>query len=140
MHASTSGHSSFLSLINRDKDLKIELRGFEKNQSIFADRIKFKQIIFNLLNNAIKFTEKGVVLFELLDKKDKWVFIVKDTGVGIAKEDFNIIFEEFKRGSSSYVNSKSGSGLGLSLAKRLVNLHGGDITFSSRIGITSLGK
>ncbi len=125
---------SNLNPICTKKDLKFELKGLKKNQKILADRIKFKQIIFNLLNNAIKFTEKGIISFEFIDKKDKWEFNVKDTGVGIAKEDFSIIFKEFKRVRSSYVDSKPGSGLGLALTKRLVNLHGGNISFMSKVG------
>ncbi len=125
---------SALNPLYNEKDLKFKLKGLNKNQVIIIDRIKFKQIIFNLLSNAIKFTEKGTILVEFLDKKDNWEFNVKDTGVGIAKKDFNIIFKEFKRVRTTYVNSKPGSGLGLALTKRLVNLHGGNISFISELG------
>jgi len=125
---------STLNPLYSKKNLKFELKGLKKNQVISVDRIKFKQIIFNLLSNAIKFTEKGTIIFEFVDSKDKWEFIVKDTGIGISKEDFNIIFKEFKRVRSASVDSKPGSGLGLALTKRLVNLHGGDISFKSKLG------
>ncbi|MFX1311370.1 MAG: PAS domain S-box protein [Promethearchaeota archaeon] len=117
-----------------DKDLKFEIKGLNKDQIILADRIKLKQIIYNLLSNAIKFTEKGVIIFEFLDKKDNWEFNVKDTGIGIAKEDFEIIFKEFKRVRSPFDDLKPGAGLGLALTKRLVNLHGGNISFKSKLG------
>jgi len=125
--------STLRSLYN-EKGLIIDLKGLKKEQLIFADRIKFKQIIYNLLSNAIKFTEKGKVTFEFRDSKDMWEFIVKDTGIGIAEKDFNIIFKEFKRVKSAYIDSIPGSGLGLALTKRIVNLHGGDILFTSKLG------
>ena len=125
--------STFKPLYN-EKGLIIDLKGFKKEQLIFADRIKFKQIIYNLLSNAIKFTEKGKVIFEFRDSKNTWDFIVKDTGIGIAEKDFNIIFKEFKRVKSAYIDSIPGSGLGLALTKRIVNLHGGDILFTSNLG------
>jgi len=116
------------------KDLNIELKGIKREQLIFADRIKFKQIIYNLLRNAIKFTEKGSILFEFLDNKDNWEFNVIDTGIGIAEEDFSKILQDFKRVKSTYVDSITGSGLGLALTKRIVNLHGGEISFTSKLG------
>ena len=115
-------------------DLKIELRGLKKSQIIYADPLKLKQIIYNLLSNAIKFTEKGMITFEFLDKKYNWEFYIKDTGIGIAKKDFDIIFKDFKRVKSPYVDSMPGSGLGLSLTKRIIQLHGGDISFTSKLG------
>ncbi len=117
-----------------EKGLIIDLKGLKKEQLIFADRIKFKQIIYNLLSNAIKFTKKGKVTFEFRDSRDTWEFVVKDTGIGIAEKDFNIIFKEFQRVKSAYIDSIPGSGLGLALSKRIVNLHGGDILFTSKLG------
>ncbi len=125
---------STLKPLYNEKELIIDLKGLKKEQLIFADRIKFKQIIYNLLSNAIKFTEKGKIIFEFRDSKDMWEFIVKDTGIGIAEKDFNIIFKDFKRVKSTYVDSIPGSGLGLALTKRIVNLHGGDILFTSKLG------
>jgi len=125
---------STLKPIYNEKGLIIDLKGLKKEQLIFADRIKFKQIIYNLLSNAIKFTEKGKVTFEFRDIKNTWEFIVKDTGIGIAEKDFNIIFKEFQRVKSAYIDSIPGSGLGLALTKRIVNLHGGDILFTSKLG------
>ena len=125
---------STLKPLYNEKELIIELKGLKKEQLIFADRIKFKQIIYNLLSNAIKFTEKGKVTFEFRESKDIWEFNVKDTGIGIAEKDFEIIFKDFMRVKSAYVDSILGSGLGLALSKRIVNLHGGDIVFTSKLG------
>lgn len=125
---------SALNSLYSKKDLNIELIGIKREQLIFADRIKFKQIIYNLLSNAIKFTEKGSILFEFLDNKDNWEFNVIDTGIGIAEEDFSLIFRDFKRVKSTYVDSIPGSGFGLALTMRIVNLHGGEISFTSKLG------
>jgi PAS domain S-box-containing protein len=124
---------STLKPLYNEKELILDLKGLKKERLIFADRIKFKQIIYNLLSNAIKFTEKGRITFEFRESKDIWEFIVKDTGIGIAEKNFNIIFKDFKRVKSAYVDSILGSGLGLALTKRIVNLHGGDILFTSKL-------
>jgi len=116
-----------------EKDIKWELVGLKKAQFIFADRIKFKQIIYNLLSNAIKFTKKGKIIFEFKENKYDWEFAIKDTGIGISENDFDIIFKDFKRVKSEYVEAAQGIGLGLALTKRLVNLQGGDISFSSKL-------
>jgi signal transduction histidine kinase len=117
------------------KKINIKLKGMNKNSLIFADRIKFKQIIYNLLSNALKFTEKGSVILDFKDNSKEWVFEIKDTGIGIAVKDFNLIFKDFKRIKSPYVDSIAGSGLGLALTKRMVNLHEGEITFRSKLGV-----
>jgi len=124
---------STLKPLYNEKGLIIDLKGLKKEQLIFADRIKFKQIIYNLLSNAIKFTEKGKVIFEFRNNKNTWDFIIKDTGIGIAEKDFDIIFKEFNRVKSAYIDSIPGSGLGLALTKRLVYLHGGEILFTSKL-------
>jgi len=117
-----------------EKDIKLDIIGLRKKQFIFADRIKFKQIIYNLLSNAIKFTEKGRIVFEFKENKRDWEFIIKDTGIGIAEKDFGIIFKDFERVKSKYVDSTQGTGLGLALTKRIINMHGGDINFMSKLG------
>ena len=117
-----------------DKKLKFEIIGFSKKTKIRADRLKLKQIVYNLLTNAIKVTEKGSIILEFSEAKKVWEFKVKDTGIGIADKDFDIIFKDFKRVKSSFVDSTPGSGLGLALTKRIVELHGGKIGFTSSIG------
>jgi len=116
-----------------EKDIKWELAGLKKEQFIFADRIKFKQIIYNILSNAVKFTKKGKIIFEFKENKKDWEFAVKDTGIGISEKDFDIIFKDFKRVKSDYVDATEGVGLGLALTKRIINIHGGDISFNSKL-------
>ena len=86
------------------------------------------------MSNAIKFTIDGYVKLQIKENYYNWIFKVVDTGIGIAKNDFPLIFKEFKRVDSPYVRSIPGTGLGLSLSKRLIELHGGEINFTSLLG------
>lgn len=126
---------SVLKPLYRNKILKFKIKGLDKEIRIYADPLQFKQILYNLLSNAIKFTSDGQITFQIYEKYDEWEFKIRDTGIGIDRKDFDIIFEEFKRVDSPYVSSTRGTGLGLSLTKRLVNLHGGNIGFTSVLGI-----
>jgi signal transduction histidine kinase len=106
---------------------------------VTADERKFKQILINLLTNAVKFSYPGGWV-EVTVRRDKNVNInavvitVKDSGLGIAREDQAAIFEEFHQLKSTGSAKLEGTGLGLSLAKRLVELHGGRIWVESEIG------
>jgi signal transduction histidine kinase len=100
-----------------------------------ADERKVKQILLNLLSNAVKFTPDGgrVDLSATLDT-DKVEIAVKDTGVGISPEDQASLFEEFKQLGRDSSRKAEGTGLGLALTKRLVELHGGQILVDSALG------
>jgi PAS domain S-box-containing protein len=102
---------------------------------VTADVIKMKQILYNLLSNAIKFTEAGglVSVRGRLDKETVMVQVI-DTGIGIAPEDMVTLFEEFRQLDSSLSRKHEGTGLGLALTRRLVELHGGEITVESELG------
>jgi signal transduction histidine kinase len=102
---------------------------------IQADERKVKQILVNLLSNAVKFTPDGgrVDVNARLDT-DKVEVAVSDTGVGIAKEDREMVFEEFRQAGRDYTKKAEGTGLGLALTKRFVELHGGTITLESELG------
>ncbi|MGQ4876201.1 MAG: PAS domain-containing sensor histidine kinase [Promethearchaeia archaeon] len=125
---------SNLKPIYEKKRLKFYYEGPKKNTKILADPMKLKQILFNLLDNAIKYTKKGSITLKVFKNEDYWQFDVIDTGIGISEENYEIIFKEFERGNSNYIYSIKGSGLGLPLAKRLVELHGGRIFFTSEVG------
>lgn len=100
-----------------------------------ADARMLKQIMLNLLSNAVKFTPDGGQVGARAEKgKDGVEITVWDTGIGIAPEDQERIFEEFQQVDSSYTRKYSGTGLGLSLTKRLVELHGGTIRVESEPG------
>lgn len=107
-------------------------------QQIFidADAVRISQIIGNILGNALKFTPKdGVVWFSLKQKQQNAVITVKDNGPGIDPEILPHIFEVFTQAEQSLDRQNSGLGLGLSIVKRIVDLHGGNITaYSAGLG------
>lgn len=107
-------------------------------QSMNSDSQRLRQILNNLLINALKFTDQGSITVrtraDLLEGKDAVRFEVADTGVGIAPEHQDIIFEIFKQVDSSASRKYEGSGLGLAICKRLTNLLGGGIRVDSSLG------
>ncbi len=125
--------SSLRPMYNK-KNLKFVVKGLDEEKRIYADLIRLKEILLNLLSNAIKYTIVGKIVLTIKENDNSWQFILRDTGIGIAKKDYPLIFKEFMRIDSPYVRSVPGSGLGLSLTKRLVELHGGQIEFCSVLG------
>ncbi len=103
--------------------------------SWIADERKFRQILLNLLSNAIKFTPAGgCVQVEAMDAGRALQLSVKDNGIGISAQDREVVFEEFRQASGNHLAKAEGTGLGLALARRLVELHGGTITLASEPG------
>ncbi|MBN1789968.1 MAG: response regulator [Bacteroidales bacterium] len=106
-------------------------------QEVFlrTDPFRLRQILVNLINNAIKFTEKGSVEFGFSVKDDSILeFFVKDTGVGLKREELDLIFERFKRARQSEEKNIVGTGLGLAISKNLVQLLGGEMWVDSVVG------
>lgn len=102
---------------------------------VMVDRQKFKQILYNLLSNAIKFTpERGKIEIKLWREENFYWIAVKDNGIGIPEAYLNRVFEEFEQIDNSYAREYGGTGLGLPLTKKLVELHGGEIFLFSREG------
>jgi|GEM_PF-2358523 len=101
---------------------------------ICADTIRIKQIIFNLLSNAFKFTDKGSIKITVRREGEQAVFRVQDTGVGLSQEDIGVIFNLFRQVDESPTRASSGTGLGLAIAKKLVEMHGGRISVQSMPG------
>jgi signal transduction histidine kinase len=99
-----------------------------------SDREKLRQIILNLLDNAVKFTERGEIRISALRRDGSLELVVCDTGVGIRDEDLKRIFEEFHQGEPSSGKRYRGTGLGLAIVKRLVDLLGGEIAVESQAG------
>ena len=100
-----------------------------------ADRVRFKEILYNLLSNAIKFTPQGGRVFVESTSTDGSVgIVVGDTGIGIAPEDQEAIFESFRQASATTKGVREGTGLGLAITKRLVEQHGGKVWLESELG------
>jgi len=98
--------------------------------SIFSDKRRFEQILLNLVNNAIKFTEKGKVEVKAVEKDENIEVMIKDTGIGIKKEDFHKLFQPFVQLEYT-ITEGAGTGLGLYLTKNLVQLLKGKIQMES---------
>jgi signal transduction histidine kinase len=102
---------------------------------IVADERKFKQILLNLLTNAVKFTPDGGRVDVIARRAGEVLQVaVRDTGIGIASEDRDAVFEEFRQVGRHYTNKQEGTGLGLTLTRRFVELHGGRIWLDSEPG------
>lgn len=118
-----------------DKRNKIELMYLPdpeyKNLTIKADPNRLKQVIVNLISNAIKFTDSGSVEFGYRVNEKQIEFFVKDTGIGIAEEFHNSLFQRFVKLDQGDQRLYSGTGLGLAISKSLVEMHGGRIWFES---------
>ncbi len=100
------------------------------------DSVRVRQILFNLLSNAFKFTQEGEVTLTMseVDERENILIVVQDTGVGIAKKDEHLIFERFSQIDSGMTKSAEGTGLGLAIVKNLVSLMGGSVRFESSEG------
>jgi PAS domain S-box-containing protein len=104
------------------------------SESVWIDGIRLYQIFRNLINNAIKFTKKGYVEFGYTWPENEVVrFFVKDTGIGIPKEKYSLIFEPFRQIDESFTRSYGGNGLGLPICKMLIERMGGKIWVESKV-------
>jgi signal transduction histidine kinase/DNA-binding response OmpR family regulator/purine-cytosine permease-like protein len=99
---------------------------------VTVDKQRFRQILINLISNAIKFTQQGTVSFNVLYRNEVGYFEIKDTGVGILDKDKELVFKPFERISDS-TNTLPGTGLGLTISRALSELMGGDISLISEI-------
>jgi PAS domain S-box-containing protein len=117
------------------KGLELDLKPCEAPKQIRSDRRKIEQILLNLLSNAVKFTESGTVTFTAsCDGKQRCVFTVADTGIGIPEDELELIFDEFHQMGIRNDPAAEGTGLGLAISRRLATLLGGSLTVESRVG------
>lgn len=124
----------------KHKNISIEKSLEEKIPSLLiGDPVRLNQILLNLVDNAIKFTEKGSVkIFAKMlnddEEKSELEFSVQDSGIGIAEDKQKLIFESFTQASSDTTRKYGGTGLGLTIVKKLVELQGGNISLKSKLG------
>ncbi|MBD3307903.1 PAS domain S-box protein [candidate division KSB3 bacterium] len=115
-----------------EKGLRLETHIEEV--SFLADPVRVKQILLNLLSNALKFTDQGTIGVHVTRRDDAVCFAVEDTGCGIHEEDLPMIFDVFRQVDASATRRAGGTGLGLAITKKLVELHGGQIVVDSEFG------
>jgi signal transduction histidine kinase len=132
-----------------DRNIELVDEVDEDLPTVYADRVRIRQVILNLMSNAVKFTEKGSItlrakrITEEVESDGRRRSIplilcsVTDTGMGIAGEDIATVFEEFRQLDSSTSRQAEGTGLGLPISKRLVEMHGGRLWVESEEGVGS---
>jgi len=118
----------------RQKGLKLAITYPPQLPAIQSDPRRVRQILINLLGNAVKFTDAGEVRIDVAMAGGKLRFSVSDTGPGIAAEDIGRLFQDFMQLDASSTRKFGGSGLGLALSRRLARLIGGDVTLASQVG------
>ena len=118
----------------RKKNISVERVVPPSLPDIFGDPEKIQRVLVNLIGNAIKFTERGKVTVRVLDDQNFVRVSVEDTGVGIAPEDQELIFERFRQAEGGETRRFEGTGLGLSIAREIMRLHGSDIWVESKLG------
>jgi signal transduction histidine kinase len=118
----------------KGKDLSLVNGTDDSASRINADENRMQQILYNLIGNAIKFTEKGSVRVSSRIEDDMVEISVEDTGIGIPEDKFERIFESFEQADGSTAREYGGTGLGLSITKKIVELQGGTIKVESRVG------
>lgn len=101
---------------------------------LIMDDVRIKQVLFNLLSNAVRFTPQGYVALHVERQSDTVVFSVEDSGIGIAEHDIETIFEPFRQLENPMRRRVGGAGLGLSISRQLITMHGGQINVRSQPG------
>lgn len=120
------------------KDIYVQFDTEVEEKIMALDPDKLERIFLNLLSNAIKFTSKnGKVLVNVYDRETSVVISVKDTGIGIPQDKINQIFERFIQVENTMVRTNEGSGIGLSIVKSFIEMHGGTINVLSEVGLGS---
>ena len=141
-------HLELIRPLAEDKNIKLNLVCLPKFDELYQDQTKLQQILNNLLSNAIKFTPEGGLITATIEKKfaggiAMLQLTIEDTGVGIAKEDLDVIFEKFRQAPNkgkegNLTREFAGTGLGLSIVKELCQLLDGKITVESEVGRGSI--
>lgn len=125
-------------ILTKNKSVEILLEKEIDTDFIQADKVRLRQIMWNLVSNAVKFTEKGSVTIRYGQRGDMIYVKVIDTGIGIAADKIGLIFERFSQVDGSSTRRAGGTGLGLTITQQLVQLHGGEIEVESELGVGSI--
>ncbi|HCX31892.1 MAG TPA: hypothetical protein DHU55_19305 [Blastocatellia bacterium] len=117
------------------KQIEIKVNAPEEIVFVDADPLRLEQVIWNLLNNAVKFTPAGgTITISLTTEKQQAVLVVEDTGQGIEQQFLPHVFEMFRQADASSSRPHSGMGIGLALVRQLIDLHGGKVAVESNVG------
>ncbi|MCP5094960.1 MAG: PAS domain-containing protein [Chloroflexi bacterium] len=118
----------------QEKSISMTLDMGDNVEAVMADRTRIRQVLWNIMGNAIKFTEKGGVTLKMRMKEDHLLVSIRDTGIGIKEENIGVVFEQFRQIDGGLNRIAGGTGLGMPITKKLVQIHGGDIWIESVYG------
>ncbi|MDK9708860.1 MAG: ATP-binding protein [Desulforhopalus sp.] len=143
LHSLVQSTMKSVSVLAEGKNLEVGY-GIAENVPDFirGDQMRLRQILLNLLGNAVKFTKRGLVSLEIKKTGEtagqiRLSFTVRDTGIGIAEEHLEMIFDRFSQSDESISRRHQGAGLGLAISRKLCHLMGGDIMVTSEVGVGS---
>ncbi|HIK46888.1 MAG TPA: two-component sensor histidine kinase, partial [Leptolyngbyaceae cyanobacterium M65_K2018_010] len=126
---------TFEDQLTNSESVQIQLHCPTDLPAVYADPSRIEQIIINLLSNALRYTDQGTVTVDLWAEAKRVYVSVKDTGIGIVAEDLPYVFERFWRADRSRNRRSGGTGLGLTICRRLVEIQGGEITVKSQVNV-----
>lgn len=130
-----------ISECNKANGIKIKFKTNLEKLIIALDIDKIERVLLNLISNSIKFSRGKVLILVTLEDKGEYAEIsVEDNGIGMRQEDLHMIFEKYRKVDTSLSRISEGNGIGLSLAKSIVELHGGQINVESSLGVGSIFK
>ena len=121
--------------IVKEKNIELIYNPVNSNLQLFGDKERLRQAMVNLIQNAIKYTEKGKIEIKVEEEPKFGKIIVRDTGIGIPQEDLSRIFERFYRVDKARSRAIGGTGLGLAIVKHIIEAHGSKVEVESQIDI-----
>ncbi len=124
-------------LVESKPGITLEEEIAENLPTIEADPARFSQALLNLIHNAVKFTDKGYITVRVAREPNNILFEVRDTGIGIAEEDQELVFQPFETILADKEDPRLGFGLGLKIVEHIIDLHDGETWFESEAGIGS---
>jgi signal transduction histidine kinase len=124
-------------LVEGKPEIVIEEDIIENLPTIEADPTRLSQALLNLIHNAVKFTDKGYVTLRISREPNAILFEVRDTGIGIAEEDQELVFEPYETILEDKNDPRLGFGLGLKIVEHIIDLHDGETWFESKAGVGS---
>ncbi len=133
-----SNTKSIVELKAKEKGIVFEII-YDKNipTHLYGDTTRISQVLLNLINNAIKFTEKGFVKVFISNENDTYIFKIEDSGIGISKSQLDELFQAFSQADGTTTRKYGGTGLGLSISKQLIELMNGKIYAKSKLSVGS---
>ncbi len=134
VHEFLEGITHELKSVAEKKNLELNLMDFNPKLQLFGDKLRLRQVMTNLIQNALKYTEVGKVDVGVIEEENAGRIFVRDTGIGISSNEINRIFERFYRVDKDRSREMGGTGLGLAIVKHIIDAHGSKVELVSHLG------